>query len=97
MEYTLDQTLDRIRGGNIEDSWWRGLLRGLGQSYVAPDFLRQPALQAWLREDQVADDLKTLATAKSWEEPATIQMFVNAWRDVSLTERAKIPRQPANQ
>ena len=53
-----------MRGGNIQDSWWRGLLSDLGQSYVAPDYLRQPALQTWLRKDQVADDLKSLAAAK---------------------------------
>lgn len=64
MENSLDETLDRMRGGPIEDSWWRGLLDRLRQSYIAPDFLRQPALQEWLREDQVADDLKALATAR---------------------------------
>ena len=64
MESSLDETLDRMRGGNIEDSWWRGLLGRLRQSYITPDFLRQPALQEWLRDDQVADDLKTLAAAR---------------------------------
>ena len=62
MEEVLNETLDRIRGNNVESGWWRGLLDRFGQQYVAPDFLRKPALQEWLREDQVADDLKAIAT-----------------------------------
>ena len=63
MENSLDETLGRLRGGNVEDSWWRRVLDRLGQSYIAPDFLRQPALREWLHEDRVVDDLKALAAA----------------------------------
>ena len=61
MEVLLDQTLDRLRGGNIEDSWWRNLLSRFGQQYVAPDSLKSPALQEWLADDRVAEELKSLA------------------------------------
>ena len=61
MESILDQTLDRLRGGKIEDSWWRKILDRLGHQYIAPDFLTNPALQEWLTDTHVADDLKVLA------------------------------------
>ena len=60
----LNGTLDRIRGGNIDSGWWQGLLDQFGQQYVAPDFLRKPALQEWLLEESVADDLKAIATRR---------------------------------
>ena len=64
MEIVLDKTLDRLRGGRIEEAWWRGVLDWLGQKYVAPDFLRKPALQEWLADKQVGDDLKGMARAR---------------------------------
>ena len=63
MERGLDETLDRLRGGRIEEAWWRRVLDRLGQQYVAPDFLRKPALQEWLADRQVGDDLKAVARA----------------------------------
>ncbi len=63
MESSLDQTLDRLRGGKVEDSWWRKILDQLGQEYIAPDFLKSPALQEWLADAHVADDLKIPAKA----------------------------------
>ena len=64
MDRILNETLDRLQGGNIDDTWWSRLLHQLGQQYIAPDFLKQPALQEWLAEEPVADDLKTLASAQ---------------------------------
>ena len=64
MDSILNKTLDRLRGGNTDDTWWLSLLQRVGQQYVAPDFLKQPALQEWLAEEYVADDLKALATAQ---------------------------------
>ena len=61
MESNLDQTLDRLRGGKVEDSWWRRTLDRLGHQYIAPDFLTNPALREWLADTHVADDLKVLA------------------------------------
>ena len=63
MDSNLDLTLDRLRGGNIDDTWWQSFLHRLGQQYVAPDFLKTPALQEWLAQALVAEDLKALATA----------------------------------
>ena len=63
MDSNLDQTLDRLRGGNIDDSWWQSILNWLGREYIAPDFLKTPALQEWLAQAHVAEDLKALARA----------------------------------
>ena len=64
MDGVLNETLDRIRGRDIDTTWWRGLLQAYVQQYVAPDFLTKPALQEWLIEDSVGIDLKALATAR---------------------------------
>ena len=64
LEKILNETLDRLRGGKIEDTWWSNLLNCLGQQYIAPQFLKKPALQEWLTEEQVGDDLKILASTR---------------------------------
>ena len=64
MDSILNATLNRLRGGNIDDNWWSKLLSQVGQQYIAPDFLNTPALQEWFAEENVADDLKALATAQ---------------------------------
>ena len=61
MESNLERTLSRLRGGKIEDSWWRSVLNRIGQEYIAPDFLRKPSLQKWLAVQRVSGDLKKLA------------------------------------
>ena len=61
IESNLNETLDRLRGERIDDSWWRNVLKKIGQEYIAPNFLRKPALQEWLADDRVAGDLKALA------------------------------------
>ena len=63
MDSNLNQTLDRLRRGNIDDSWWQSILNWAGQEYIAPEFLKAPALQEWLAQEHVADDLKALARA----------------------------------
>ena len=60
----LDQTLDRLLGGNIEDQWWKGILNRIGQEYIAPDSLRSHIWQEWLAKTKVREDLKLLAKAK---------------------------------
>ena len=57
----MDQTLDRLRGGDIDDQWWRRILDKFGQEYIAPDSLRSPIWQKWLADTKVTDDLKLLA------------------------------------
>ena len=70
MNELLNETLDRIRGGSIDTSWWQSLLDRFSQQYIAPEFLIKPALQEWLGEEPVANDLKTIAT---WRIMATAQ------------------------
>jgi hypothetical protein len=61
LEHGVDATLDRLCGGNIDDTWWHNLLNRIGHPFVAPDFLRMPALQEWLADGQVQSDVKALA------------------------------------
>lgn len=61
MDELLNKTLDRIRGGSIDPSWWQSLLDRFAQQYIAPDFLKKPALREWLAEEPTANDLKTIA------------------------------------
>ena len=83
MEKNLDQTLGRLRGGKIEDSWWRKVLDRIAQEYIAPDFLTKPALQEWLAEEQVADGLKALARAKimgrDGRDPEVRELLANSY------------------
>ena len=60
----LTGTLDRVRRGNVHSGWWQGLLDQMGQQYVAPNFLTKPALQEWLVDESVADDLKAIALGR---------------------------------
>ena len=74
MDSVLNDTLRRLRGGDIDDTWWRRILDQLGQRYVAPIFLQKPALQEWLADQRVLADFKTLAqnqivTASDLVEP----------------------------
>ena len=66
MEVNLDETLNRLRKGNIDESWWKNILNGIEHSYVAPDFLNNPAVQNWLANDVVSGDLKSLAKDLIW-------------------------------
>ena len=61
---TLNETLERLQGGSIDDSWWRNVWLLFSQDYIAPDFLVKPAVQEWLAGEQVAEDLKSLAKEK---------------------------------
>ena len=76
MDSVLNDTLRRLRGGDIDDTWWRRILDQLGQRYVAPNFLQKPALREWLADQHVSADFKTLAqnrimTASDPEELTT--------------------------
>ena len=64
MERILDNTMDILRGGNIDDSWWKNILNKIHQSYISPEFLQEPELQDWLNEAGVANDLKSLAKTR---------------------------------
>ena len=61
MDGILNDTLRRLCGGGIDDAWWDRILNQFGKRYVPPDFLKKPALQEWLADQQVSADFKTLA------------------------------------
>ena len=61
MELIFDQTLCRLRGGRVEASWWENAFSTASQQYIDPGFLKKPAVQDWLTEDQVVRDLFLLA------------------------------------
>ena len=63
MEINLNITLGRLRGGEIDRPWWQNILDQFGLAYIAPEYLKKPALQEWLADQHVADDLKVLAKA----------------------------------
>ena len=67
MNDSLNETLDRIRGGGIDSGWWKSLLNRIGQQYIAPDFLIKPALLDWLHDDSAANDLKAIAAWRIME------------------------------
>lgn len=59
----LRETLNRLRGGQLDDNWWRQLLGAVEQAYVVPDFLKKPALQNWLQSKEVEDGIVEMARA----------------------------------
>ena len=61
MELILDDTMERLQRGKINEKWWKNILNQLQQSYISPDFLLELDLKKWFNEDGVADDLKELA------------------------------------
>ena len=61
LESNLNETLNRIKGGNIDDTWWRSALHKVGHKYITPEFLQKPTLREWLNKKDVERDLKTLA------------------------------------
>ncbi|MYD98144.1 MAG: hypothetical protein F4X98_12290 [Gammaproteobacteria bacterium] len=63
MRGLLLETLRRLQGGQVDDGWWRRTLDKLGQKYVAPHFLKMPALQEWLRIEAVEEGMVAMARA----------------------------------
>ena len=49
--------------GPVDDAWWRSVLNAVEQAYVAPDLLKMPALQQWLRMDALQEGFMALAKA----------------------------------
>ncbi len=62
IEDLLDQTLHRLRKGDIDDVWWKRILTHFAHNYITPDFLQKPALRGWLADHRVAVAFKALAT-----------------------------------
>ena len=63
MRELLLETLRRLQGGQVDDGWWRRTLDKLGQNYVAPHFLKMPALQEWLQIEAVEEGMVAMAKA----------------------------------
>lgn len=93
----LDETLDRLCQGNVDDAWWRNVLDRLEQKYVAPDFLRKPALQEWLADNQVQADFKALARARIMgaeaDDPNVLGRLRHAYAD-STGEHEQLAKGP---
>lgn len=83
----LEETLTRLRGGKVDDTWWQNLLNRIGHRSVAPDFLRRPALRQWLGEEQVGRDFKTLARQRiigtKTDDPDTRKRLCKAYSNVT--------------
>ena len=69
LEDSLNETFSRLRGGQVDDRWWRQLFNVIGQNYVAPDWLKEPVVQEWLTSDQVRADVIAIAKAKIVDSP----------------------------
>ena len=84
MGINLHETLNRLRGRRIGDSWWRNILNRIEHEYIAPpDFLNNSAVQEWLADDVVASDLKSLAkniiVGGSRDDPDTRARLAGSW------------------
>ena len=66
----LRKTLDRLRGGSVDASWWHRLLSGIEQAYVEPEFFKVSSVQSWLGEADVEEGLFLLTRANLMEPPA---------------------------
>ena len=62
MDEVLRDTWARLIG-RVDDAWWRRVLGAFELAYVAPDFLKKPALQQWLRIDPVQEGFVAMAKA----------------------------------
>ena len=62
MDEVLRDTWPRLVG-RVDDAWWRRVLDAVEHAYVAPDFLKKPALQQWLRIDAVQEGFVAMAKA----------------------------------
>lgn len=70
----LDSILDRglahiSQDTGVDEEWWRVFLATIVHEYITPDFLRIPAVQEWLAQAQVKDDIKTIARSRILGSP----------------------------
>ena len=63
LDSVLKETLGRLRGSSVDDSWWRSVLKAWEQTYIAPDFFRKPAVRSWLELTEVEDGFLAIARA----------------------------------
>ena len=82
----LRESLGRLLGGDIDDEWWRRVLAEVQMEYVAPDFLKKPALQSWLGVRDVQDAFVSIATARVMDrtevdQKATRKLLAETYSD----------------
>lgn len=81
LDLSLEETLDRLAKGNVDDAWWTNILNHVTHKYITPDFLRIPALQIWLKNEQ---------TQKNFIAIAKQRIMGNDSENSELLERLKI-------
>ena len=64
LDASLDETLDRLRGGKVDDTWWRRLLAVAEQTYVAPGWLTEARVQEWLSTEAARWGTHAIAKAR---------------------------------
>ena len=81
----LRDTLSRLQGGQVDETWWRSVLNELAHAYVAPIFFRKPAVRNWLDLEDVQDGLIALARAKilCQDDPDELDIRVRLAEDYS--------------
>lgn len=63
LDQQLQETLNRLRGGSVDTTWWRYLLSEIEQKYVAPEFFDKLSVQSWLGQADVQEGLFSLTRA----------------------------------
>ena len=61
LDQELKETLQRLRSGVIDESWWKNILVWIGHEYITPEFLEKSAIQEWLNDTQNEADFLSLA------------------------------------
>ena len=97
LQENLNDTLSRLRGPTLDVPWWSNILRQLGQEYITPDFLKKPSLREWLGDEEVAKDVKKLATdilmGASGHDTQSRSRLVKSYSDHTgeLSQFAEVP------
>ena len=84
MEEPLDETLDRLRGGNIDNPWWENILDRIEQPYITPDFLRTPELQEWLSDNANVKKIKQFIKTRINDCPDDTKLYSELIRSYSV-------------
>ena len=83
----LKETLGRLRGGSVDDGWWRSVLMAWEQTYVAPDFFRKPMVRSWLQLAEVEDGFLGIARAHVMGQEADDEVGIRGRLAESYSEQ----------
>ncbi len=61
LNQVLKDTLQRLRGRAIDESWWNNIFVWVGHEFITPEFLEKSAIQEWLNDTQNETDFLSLA------------------------------------